>query len=602
MHVSLNKKQKISIVAIIIMSIIATILVKTINQDESNTVSKTAEATATVTKTPEKTVTKTPKETVTETPKVTVTKAMPPKETSTPESTKSKETTKSNEKTEVEFETIKHLSDIYPLQFSFKSDVILNRIEEEIGDVYIIYGSDDDIHGCHSHEYLYGVNKHTGQKIWSFYGDYYSPQYYISEDEKYITLLNLVKGYIECFEIQTGTLMLKETFTGYVSEYSYYEFSDVIIVELDKSIVAVNKDNWKVIWKINAIHRLSEDEKHMYCFDENDFKAKCLEISTGKIIWEKELDTNSHLENSFYECSLTKELFVIFSKKNIIAFNTADGNIAWERKFEEEAKDQYKSFGVDYSIYNDLLVLKYDGNLTAIDAKDGELLWDTPIKEVVKSKKIYKASFNDMEIFVLLGNDYIYAIDTKTGDIIIEFHEEGIAEFYKKVELKDNTLYLDPVDTIIDYKNINLETGEIEYIPRKEEQINERHYLEELLTGKDFYDGIGVSPGYDSDLEENFIIGVDENGFEKWIYFYFNNFFDKYGSFASLYTIYYHAPIRIKNNVYIDYEGAIVCVDALTGKVLFQLGKYDCSEIVELNNGTYWFLGYNNNLDVYKID
>ena len=594
MHVSLNIKQKIAIVALIIlMSIIATILVKPINQENPKTVSKTAEATATVTKKPKKTVT--------ETPIATVTKYFPPKETSIPEPTESKEITKSNEKTEVEFETIKHLSDIYPLKFSFKSDVIYNRIEEEIGDVYIIEGRDDGISGHHDHDYLYGVNKHTGQKIWSFYGNYLGTPYFISEDEKYIIVLNLFKQYGKCFEIQTGTVIWEKSFSG--GGYSgdlFNEFNKVFIVKCNDELVAVNKENWKNIWDIvvsENSYKFSEDERYVYYFDPNDLKTKCLEINTGKIIWEKEIDSSSDFEVTFNNSFLNKELFVIFSKKRIIAFNTADGNIVWEREFEKETKDWYKPFSFDYSIYNDLFILKYDDNLTAIDAKDGELLWDTPIKEVENyyyTCEVYKTFFNNMEIFVLLGYDDIYAIDTGTGVIISEFHEEGIADYIHNVEIEDNILYLYSRYLDTDDKSINLETGEIEYIPIIISE--ELYFLKELLTGKNYYDGIGILPGYDSNLKKMNLQGKDENGYVKWVF--------NYESYDSCFFNYEHSTIRIENKIYLDYEGAIVCIDALTGKVIFKLGKYNsyCSEIEELSDGTYWVIGNNNNLDVYKID
>ena len=504
----------------------------------------------------------------------------------------------------VEFKTIKHLSDIYQQKFSFKSDVLYNKIVEEIGDVYIIDGRRDRDY------FLFFVNKHTGKKIWSFYGDYIENPYHITKDEKHITILNRIEGYGKCYEIQTGKVIWEDKFPiysdGYDSKYSFNEFGKVFIVECNKKLVAINKDNWKNIWNIGVpeissnqlIYKFSEDERYVYYFDENSFMMKCIEINSGKILWKKGIDSSSILDEPYNNYFSINELFIIFSEKRIIAFNTADGSIAWEREFEKEVGTQYEYYSgrIDkVSIHNDIFILIYRDNLIAIDTEDGEVLWDKPINKSMNSYDFYRTMFNGKEILVLYETNDIYVIDVETGDIINEFHEKIIANNTHKVELKDNILYLYSYPSSTNGICINIDTGEINDLPDNNDQEDIDDILKESLSDKILYDGISVF-FYDNSLSDSYIEAKDENGYVKWA-FSFNNP-DSYYSNSS------HSPKRIKNKVYININGAIVCVDALSGKKLYQLGKYESlnSQIVKLSDGTYWAHGNNGYFDVYKID
>jgi len=154
-----------------------------------------------------------------------------------------------NLKTITEYLAVKSLKDEYPLEWSMKSDVRINRYVDKVSDVVLVEGTDGRLSGFHDHDYLYALNKYTGEKIWEFYGKYAGVTYRFSKDRKYTYLGHMVEGYIKCLETNSGKVIWKKEVGDH---FEFTTVRDTIMVSSDHTIRAYRADDGELQWEKKA--------------------------------------------------------------------------------------------------------------------------------------------------------------------------------------------------------------------------------------------------------------------------------------------------------------------------------------------------------------
>lgn len=189
--------------------------------------------------------------------------------------------------------SIRSWKDMYQCKWTFRGDLDNNYPIDDTGQVLIVYGDDNNISGYHSDTYLYGLNRETGEKIWSVYGGYYPLRYCINEPEN--TILIGAKPSVDddtklqCIEITTGKLLWEKIFP--------FEIKRISITD---EVVA-----------IQPYHRNT---------------IMLLDITDGEAIWEKELGQNELL------ISLQRKMSNIIIRENdgLAAYDPISGQMKWK--------------------------------------------------------------------------------------------------------------------------------------------------------------------------------------------------------------------------------------------------------------------------------
>ncbi|NLC69453.1 MAG: PQQ-binding-like beta-propeller repeat protein [Clostridiaceae bacterium] len=324
-----------------------------------------------------------------------------------------------NRGTITEYRALKSLKDMYAPEWTFKSDVNLNRYADMAAGLILVEGSDSRLSGFHDHNYLYALDTSSGEKTWTFYGNHAGVPYRFSKDREHVFLGNLAEGYIKCLEINTGKLIWKK------EAGNYFEFASAgenVLVRSDNTIKAYRASDGELQWeretsedaflfasKNNLPVVVVSDSKGLAAYNpasgdiEWQFPGKgcrnydisldgtvltvpfenaiqTLDIHTGTTI---EINASSY--SAIEETLSGKELYsgvkVLYSKEDerIRCIDNA-GKILWERDYKPgRTTDLYKYnpyFQYPYPArIGDVLYINFEGAIIALDAKTGETLY-----------------------------------------------------------------------------------------------------------------------------------------------------------------------------------------------------------------------------------
>ena len=507
-----------------------------------------------------------------------------------------------NDKTIVEFNTIKKITDFFPYKFSFKSEIYYgyNTIIKESDDLYVIFGSD----GRNDFTCLYCINKHTGKRIW-YYDEYCDFEYMFTDNEKYILVYSLFKGGVKFIEIDTGRFIQKGD-QNHEANYKYnlecsniHEMENAYIVENCNEIFAVDKDSLEIIWDLEIPYDSNNDFLIEYRFDNeclyyihsNDYILKCIDINTGTILWKKEMDSFLNSDFDLENSMVMNDLFIFISDREILAVKNDSQYAIWESTPMKEFEEQFEGNSIiDTAVSEEILLLIYNDGLVAVDINNGNILWNTQTSTVRDWSNIKREKYGENELLILINSDKLYVINTLSGNINCELNKEGIKVF--QVKLEENIMHI-PFDDYVLYMDIRTGEGVEKTIEKKD--YGEYHWANtiiEEISGNSYYDGITI----ENVRIKNSVRAKNITGKTIWE-------FKNYSSFNSL-NEKYPSPVRIKNNVFIKFEDAVVCIDALTGNRLYQISvNFNFfTEVVKQEEGIFWFIGNNGYIDVYKID
>lgn len=249
------------------------------------------------------------------------------------------------------YNTISDLKDIFKLKWTFKGDLRNNVMLDNVDNVILTYGDDGVYAGCHDHEYLYGLDKETGEKLWSVYGGYLGVRYCFNKSKDNIILYIPIKSKLQCLDIYTGRIIWEKELKN---SQSY-------------DITSVNNEI--------VLGHLQRDEVNYY-------EIESLDQKSGEILWIKKLNEKNKLQtsNSSIPLILCKE-----DNANLIAYNSKTGDEQWRTTFAYAKKNNIGNrhntnfilTPYDYSIDKVNISsqwFSFDWGFTNINIDSGEIL------------------------------------------------------------------------------------------------------------------------------------------------------------------------------------------------------------------------------------
>jgi len=294
------------------------------------------------------------------------------------------------------------------------------------------YGDVDWVDEC----FLYGINKHNGEKIWGKKCNSLDYPIFI-EDIVLINDTNIVKALsiengneIWSFSKHSNIFGQPIYYNDKIYFASYNLNTDTLSYGNDdytKIIYALNLENGKTEWKKEILGFQKENIINFICGNElvyikNNVGIKALNYETGKTVFEKNFGSNKissliTFSNGVLYCTSEKV------NKKVTAYNHYDkylniidgqnGDIIWMKKISPEYK---MTISKNY-IY---LLEEYDNVclLYKLNAVNGKIIWLHKIEET-NYKNSNKPTISKDNIYVTTNNN-LYSIDKYNGDITWE--------------------------------------------------------------------------------------------------------------------------------------------------------------------------------------
>ena len=151
-------------------------------------------------------------------------------------------------------EESKHLNDKYNFMWSFYSGLKYSSAIDFIEDTVLIYAHDGQLSGYHEDEYLYGVNKNEGKKIWSVYGGFLPIKYSVDEKSGYIfisTLKNDTESKTLFLELQSLNIGTGEKQWA-IKLPNVDSMNNISLSQGALNIEYIDNDNHKKLFSINS--------------------------------------------------------------------------------------------------------------------------------------------------------------------------------------------------------------------------------------------------------------------------------------------------------------------------------------------------------------
>ncbi|TYQ14551.1 UNVERIFIED_CONTAM: putative pyrroloquinoline-quinone binding quinoprotein [Acetivibrio alkalicellulosi] len=329
-----------------------------------------------------------------------------------------------------EFLTLKKFTELFSLNWCFQGDVVSNRFDNRVDDVIIVKGTDERLSGHHDHDFLYGINRLTGEKIWSFYGGYEGTPYDISEDEKFVYALNSITGILSCIEIKTGNVVWDKSINDNFETGNYkgvISAKDYVVITGYGKTVAYCVYKRDLVWEKDYYNGFSEIYKYkdLLVFS-NGEGIKSINFFTGNTVWEVK-ESGRRL----YECTFKDNLIYADFNETIKAINMDSGKIVYTLSNESKymvifdvvsKEDYFSDIAIIYNEYQNSLI---ESNLKCID-KNENILWEMLYKGYIFPHRgyAYPVRINN-KLFIRMKESMV-AIDVKSQKILYQISDYPI--------------------------------------------------------------------------------------------------------------------------------------------------------------------------------
>jgi orotate phosphoribosyltransferase len=196
-------------------------------------------------------------------------------------------------------------------------------------------------------------------------------------------------------------------------------------------IFCIDVDTLEVMWNVRAEDYVVTtptyiEEMNTVIFGANDFRIYCLDISTGKVLWQfytgGEVKGNIYYENGkCYAGSFSGYMFCVDVK---------DGSVIWKKKIG------HRIFFDPIISHDYLYVASESHKIFALNKVSGEIVWVTSFN---KWSQGHGVLYKDL-LFVGSADSYVYALAQRTGEIKWRYKTEDEVGCY--LVLADDCLYV----------------------------------------------------------------------------------------------------------------------------------------------------------------
>lgn len=420
------------------------------------------------------------------------------------------------------------------------------ELPEEITDIYWMK-STANIESGIIMTYLKGIDKNSKPSFYSIdYTNCKIAEYPYVEDLKDKSALKWsFKGDLDYYTVldESDDLLIMYGHDGRISGYHDYE-----------EVVAVRKSTGELVWNISnkdssISSSISRDKKRIYILMESwlgeNNRLVCLDIETGKKLWEQELTESISIINSCkYPAKMNMvnddNIIVSFkddgNKYKIQAFDAFTGKSSWTYAYDSY---QYISGLLDNSVV--VIANSKDNSITALDTSSGTIKWQnnfTGSSKILsndlnienKNSSFFGIPFEDgTRIFDAFGKEICtlsgyYTKSIYNGFVVCYEQEKETTEIYSLEQKK--IVY----STDGEIQSLLTEDGKIFFSSQSKSGCIE------LATGKVLWE----SPIGDLEFEE-VAAGI----------------------------------LWARNKYFVNYGGYVWAFDLNSGKLLFQVGDYN---------------------------
>ncbi|MBQ9441285.1 MAG: PQQ-like beta-propeller repeat protein [Alphaproteobacteria bacterium] len=203
-------------------------------------------------------------------------------------------------------------------------------------------------------------------------------------------------------------------------------YTDLEVVPTSNVVISPNsspklKNNLKILWKRSIgrkpiISNFVMDNNNLYIMDSNG-NLCCINKNSGKILYKKFITNPPQLHSFCSAISINNGIIYIGTNTNeVIAFNTKNKKILWNKKFNNAIKGAPGCF-------KDKVIVNTINNITyALNKKTGEIIWNYSSEE--ESLTFLSSSapvlYNNSIILMYSSGD-IVSLDLTTGKV--NWHE-----------------------------------------------------------------------------------------------------------------------------------------------------------------------------------
>ena len=344
-------------------------------------------------------------------------------------------------------------NDLYELQWTFHSEMRHNYIVGKAGNIILVYGHDGGISGYHEHEYLYGIDSDTGEKIWEVYGGYLGIFYAWSESGHIFTVVKTHDESIPKFtrrDINTGEIQF---------DYELTEYKTYTPVYLS-------------LGKAAAVLLSGRDDSYLLVFEKD----------SGVLLWMKNFEKGTYL----VDCSGNITGIIVRQPDRLEAFDWIYGNTLWSVQDRKQSMGFYPDYGVmktpeDFHGIN-MRTKKwfaFEDEFKLVDLKSGQVL-----HSVSKEGRVMRLMPLNYEYIVLLeynseDKSFItpikFSLYSVTGSKVVWTKNEDIY----RVLIYNNTLYYVNASEI---KSVDLLTGNVKWSTPLLTNIDKNPYMDSFLV------------------------------------------------------------------------------------------------------------------------
>jgi outer membrane protein assembly factor BamB len=138
----------------------------------------------------------------------------------------------------------------------------------------------------------------------------------------------------------------------------------------------------------------------------------CLTRKEGKVVWEKQLNSNKRFPNVDAEFLMKDDIVYVPAYDNALyALNSKTGNPVWVNEGMGGSKKVTLENGVLYAPTS-------TGELYALDAKTGKQIWKFELDEGISSDVVVL----DRHVVIASSSEYLYAVNKQTGEMEYRFN------------------------------------------------------------------------------------------------------------------------------------------------------------------------------------
>lgn len=264
--------------------------------------------------------------------------------------------------------------------------------------------------------------KLTTDRLWArdtFFEEYLGPRHVhtmvplVTDDRIYVG--NPVHG-LSSLDRKTGQTLWQYKVLNGVASGAVVDNNNVYFGGGDGFFYALNKDTGNLKWKFatrfeNLAAPLLKEAVIYFLSGNNVLYA--LDSETGNLKWNysRPGTTPITLRGGSQPTMAGQTLYVGFSDGYLVALNSKDGSLSWERQLNQSPRFR----DVDASPIIDenfIYISSYDGSLYCLDRKDGQISWR------IEKGGAGDVTVHDRLLFVSSSQSEVLAVEKKTGNIV----------------------------------------------------------------------------------------------------------------------------------------------------------------------------------------